>query len=339
MRRIVKPCLGFTLVELLVVIAIIAMLVTLLLPAVQAAREAARKTQCINNLKQIGLALNNYQSAHQKFPYGADDDDCEVSRDRNPLTWRVLILPFNENQAIYDQAIVVAEQSITRGCYPVRAWEKSLLQQQVIDGYVCPSESGSPIKSGFSTWSGPNPAAIASYFGNAGPASTGPPDWGMPNVCGKCTDGTKPDAFCPCFLGGPDRGFYYGQKARGPGMLDMYPNELSIQHVPDGTSKTLFVGETHWSPGEGAPGCKEQMQWMSSWCVSSSVWGINAADATDNWWGGCNWRSRHVGGANFVMVDGSVHFLEDTINLVVLANLATRNDGNVGATYRPKLQL
>ena len=75
------------------------------------------------------------------------------------------------------------------------------------------------------------------------------------------------------------------------------------------------------------------MQWMSSWCVASSVWGVNAADATENWWGGCNWRSRHPGGANFVMVDGSVHFVEDTIDLVVLANLAARNDGNVGATY------
>lgn len=325
---------GFTLVELLVVIAIIAMLVTLLLPAVQSAREAARKTQCLNNLKQIGLALNNYESALQVFPYGADDDDCEVSRDRNPLTWRVLILPYLEQQAIYDELVVVAERSVTRSCYPVRRWDESPLQQTVISGYVCPSESGSPIKQGFSAWSGPSPAAIASYFGNAGPVSTGPPDWGMANVCGKCTDGSTPAVFCPCFLGGEDRGFYHGQKARGPGMLDMYPNQLSQQHIPDGTSKTLFVGETHWSPGE-EPGCREQMQWMSSWAISSSVWGINAADATDNWWGGCNWRSRHTGGANFVHVDGSVRFINDTINLVVLANLAARNDGNAASNRLP----
>ena len=77
---------GFTLVELLVVIAIIAMLVTLLLPAVQSAREAARRAMCMNNLKQVGLGLINFESARQYFPYGADDDDCEVGRDRNPLT-------------------------------------------------------------------------------------------------------------------------------------------------------------------------------------------------------------------------------------------------------------
>jgi prepilin-type N-terminal cleavage/methylation domain-containing protein/prepilin-type processing-associated H-X9-DG protein len=328
-----NPRQGFTLVELLVVIAIIAMLVTLLLPAVQSAREAARRAQCINNLKQIGLGLANYQSANDRYPYGADDDDCEVRRPRKPLTWRVLILPFVEQQSIYDQLVELAEASVVSSCYPSRPWDTSPFQQQVIDGFVCPSESDSPVKQGFSSWSGPNPAAIASYFGNAGPVSTGPPDWGLPNVCGKCTDGSTPDAFCPCYLGGPERGFYHGQNPRGPGMLDMYPNELSTQHVTDGTSKTFFVGETHWSPGEGVAGCREQMQWMSSWSISSTVWGINAADATDNWWGGCNWRSHHPGGSNFVMVDGSVRFMEDTVNLIVLANLAARNDGNVGATY------
>ena len=116
--------LGFTLVELLVVIAIIAMLVTMLLPAVQSARESARRVQCINRLKQIGLAINNYESTHQVFPYGADDDDCEVSRDRNPLTWRVLILPYIERQAEYDELVEVAKTSVTRGCYPIRNWEK-----------------------------------------------------------------------------------------------------------------------------------------------------------------------------------------------------------------------
>ena len=82
-----SPRRGFTLVELLVVIAIIAMLVSLLIPAVQAAREAARRAQCMNHLKQIGLALANHNSAHAKYPYGADDDDCEINRPRNPLTW------------------------------------------------------------------------------------------------------------------------------------------------------------------------------------------------------------------------------------------------------------
>ncbi len=116
-------------------------------------------------------------------------------------------------------------------------------------------------------------------------------------------------------------------------MLDMWPNEISSRKVTDGASKTLHVGESHWSPNNSDPGCHEHMQWMSSWSVASSVWGINSADATGNWWGGCNWRSRHTGGANFVRVDGSVTFLDDTISLIILGNMAARNDGNVGETY------
>jgi prepilin-type N-terminal cleavage/methylation domain-containing protein/prepilin-type processing-associated H-X9-DG protein len=329
---------GFTLVELLVVIAIIAILVALLLPAVNSAREAARRTQCINNLKQIGLALNIYESAQRHYPYGVDDDDCEVGRPRDPRSWRILILPFMEETALYDILVPIAKRSITTGCYPSRPWDLAIIQQQtIIPTYICPSEVGPYIKDGFSTWSGPRTAAISTYFGNAGPVSTGPRDWGITNVCGKCTNGTQPDTFCPCVLGNAgrnNRGFYHGHNPKGPGMLDMYPNKLRPKDVKDGTSKTFHVGETHWSERLTTNGCKEQMQWMSSWGIASSVWGINAGDATGNWWGGCNWRSRHPGGANFVYVDGSIQYHDDSINLVALANLAARNDGNTGETFR-----
>ncbi len=167
-KRKTGACNGFTLVELLVVIAIIGILVALLLPSVQSAREAARRTQCVNKLKQIGLALNNYNSAHSYYPYGADDADCETvdggSRPRKPLTWRVLILPYLEEQAVYDQLTVLAEQSVVTGCYPVRPWENSPLQQQEMSSFVCPSEQGGGIHDGFSSWSGPATAAISSYF-------------------------------------------------------------------------------------------------------------------------------------------------------------------------------
>ena len=331
-----KPSPAFTLVELLVVIAIIAMLIVILLPAVQSAREAARRAQCMNNLKQLGLGMINFNSAMSYYPYGADDDDCEVGRPRHPLTWRITVLPFLEYQAAFDQLKPLAEQSISNGCYPVRAWEESAWQRESLAGFLCPSDLADGVKTGLSAWSGPVRAAVTNYFGNAGPVSTGPRDWGIFNICGKCTDGKSTGAFCPCETGGPERGFYFGQKARGPGMLDMYPNRLTDQHIPDGTSKTFFVGETHWAASEEEAGCREQMHWMSSWCVASSVWGINAADATSNWWGGCNWRSRHPGGANFVLVDGSVRFVEDTIDLVILANFAARDDGRTGATYTPE---
>src|SRR3954447_1619024 len=101
---------GFTLVELLVVIAIIGILVALLLPAVQAAREASRRASCQNKLHQIGLALHNYHSAKNVFPYGAQDGDCEAKTpDRHVMGWRLLILPYMEYQTLYDQLVPIAE--------------------------------------------------------------------------------------------------------------------------------------------------------------------------------------------------------------------------------------
>ncbi len=326
---------GFTLIELLVVIAIIALLVVLLLPAINSAREAARRAQCLNKLKQIGVALLNYESAFGVYPYGSNDADCESVRgktlDRVPLNWRVIILPYLEDEQLNRQLQQLAKESIVTGCYPVRPWDRSPLQQQVVDAFICPSENEPYVKTGLSSWSGPATAAIASYFGSAGPVSTGPPDWGIPNVCGLCAGGSVPDATCPCIYGNSDvarRGFYHGHNPKGPGMLDMWPNRLKPKDVKDGTSKTIFVGETHHSRSLEEPGCHEHMHWMGSWSVASTVWGINSPTATGNWWGGCNFRSRHPGGANFVYVDGSIHFLTDDINLVTLANLAHRRDGD-----------
>lgn len=328
---------GFTLVELLVVIAIIGVLVALLLPAVQAAREAARRSACQNNLHQIGLGLQNYHSAKQFFPYGAHDGDCEsgVPHDRFPQTWRTLILPYMENQPLYEQLRELADQSRGNGCYPVRRWERSPLQQTPVESYICPSESIN-VGSGLATWSGPSTAAVASYFGNAGPVATGPRDWGEDKGCGLCFRQID----CPCNFG-TGRGFFFGHNGDGPGMLDMWPNELSVGHVTDGTSNTLHVGETYWSePNSGQPGCTDNMHWMSSWSVSSTVWGINTdylarIPDIDNWQAGCNYRSLHPGGAQFLFVDGSVRFLQDDIQPSLLGNLGQRNDGRIDAEYSP----
>src|SRR5262245_19137304 len=103
---------GFTLVELLVVIAIIGILVALLLPAIQAAREAARRAHCVNNLHQIGIALHNYHAARKVFPYGANDGDCEdLTPKREVMAWRVLILPYLENQPLYDRLTALVKSS------------------------------------------------------------------------------------------------------------------------------------------------------------------------------------------------------------------------------------
>jgi len=331
--------LGFTLVELLVVIAIIGILVALLLPAVQAAREAARRSGCHNKLHQIGVALHNYHDAHNTFPYGAADGDCESGTPpRHPQTWRTLILPYLEQDVLYDDIKLLADNSVSSGCYPVRAWELSPFQQQVVGDFVCPSETSPSIKTGMASWSGPTTAAIASYFGNAGPVSTGPRDWGEPHGCGLCIGSVN----CPCNFGNTaerGRGFFHGHNPEGPGMLDMWPNRIPAEKVTDGLSKTIHVGETHWAdPGSNQPGCTDQMQWMSSWGIASTVWGINTdylamVPNIQNWQAGCSYRSLHPGGSNFVFADGSVRFLEETISPALLANMGSRNDGNVGDNY------
>jgi prepilin-type N-terminal cleavage/methylation domain-containing protein/prepilin-type processing-associated H-X9-DG protein len=338
---------AFTLVELLVVIAIIGVLVALLLPAVQAAREAARRSSCQNNLGQIGKGMHNFHAARNYFPYGAKDHDCNHAdpepHKRHPMTWRTLLLPFMEQQALYSQLVEPAKKSEGAPCYTTTsAWNVSPLQQQSLPVYLCPNES-SPTKEGMADWSGPKNAAIASYFGNAGSVSTGPSSaWGLTNVCGQCLFNKE----CPCQNGnmpGSNYGFFHGHNPNGPGMLDMWPNEYSTHDVEDGTSNTLHVGESYWSePGSGEPGCNNHMQWMSSWAVASAVWGINVdhiAKSPDtsqelyNWAAGCNYRSHHPGGAQFLFADASVHFLDETISPAALSNLADRSDGRTGDKY------
>ncbi|MFG0262303.1 MAG: DUF1559 domain-containing protein [Novipirellula sp. JB048] len=136
---------GFTLVELLVVIAIIGVLVGLLLPAVQAAREAARRMSCSNNLKQLGLAMHNYHDTHQKFPYGylAESDSQTLMRE----CWYQNLLPFVEQQAYYDQyknAFATYGPSMATQIHQLPAE----LAGVVIPAFMCPSDPSGPAHGG-----------------------------------------------------------------------------------------------------------------------------------------------------------------------------------------------
>ena len=147
------PRMAFTLVELLVVIAIIAMLVTLLLPAVQAARAAARRTQCKNNLKQIGLAIHNYHAAVGAQPKYHDTAD-PFSWGLPGPTWTMSILPFLEEQALYDAFDFTVRIRDPRNAQAV---------QQIVPSYICPSaeKAGNPIFNDRADAGGnnPNPAS------------------------------------------------------------------------------------------------------------------------------------------------------------------------------------
>jgi prepilin-type N-terminal cleavage/methylation domain-containing protein/prepilin-type processing-associated H-X9-DG protein len=344
---------GFTLVELLVVIAIIGILVALLLPAVQAAREASRRASCQNKLHQIGVAMHNHHAALNVFPYGANDGDCEAKTPpRELISWRIKLLPYMENQPMYDQLLPIAEASKWKPCLPNenRPWDLATQQLQTIPEYLCPSEQSPYVKTYDHVndgWFGPDVAAIASYYGVAGPVATGPSDgsWGGPDViCGLCVGAT-----CPCISGnvpgGGQRGWFHGQNPGGPGMLDMWANKISVAKVLDGTANTLHVGETYWEDKEtNAPGCNSTNRWMATWSVASTVWGINTDYVARlglspsehkrlNYQLGCNFRSRHPGGAHFLYADGHVEFLADDISPRLLANLSDRRDGRVGDYY------
>ncbi|MEX2307994.1 MAG: DUF1559 domain-containing protein [Pirellulales bacterium] len=358
---------GFTLVELLVVIAIIGILVALLLPAVQAAREAARRASCVNNLHNIGVALHNYHSAQGVFPYGAHDDDCEVPQSmpadppyREVIAWRVLILPYMEYQALWDELVPIAaisnetKEGKNRCTYPEdRPWDNAPHQLQPVPEYLCPSDEITPVvkphpDGSTDRWFGPRASALVSYYGVAGPVATGPTDgsWGGQDViCGKCVGGVT----CPCIsgnrLGGGQRGWFHGHNPGGPGMMDMWPNKISVAKVPDGTANTLHVGETHWIDRESnRPGCFSTNGWMYTWGVASTVWGINTDYVARlgltpsehdqfNYQTGCNFRSRHPGGAHFLYADGHVEFLADDISDKLFANLGDRNGGRSGDFY------
>lgn len=134
----VRKRLGFTLVELLVVIAIIGILIALLLPAVQAAREAARRSQCTNNIKQLGLAMHNYHDTFKIFPYGYVDNAAMLSRKRD--CWMQRILPFVEQTALNDQYMAFMGAWIMDT--PVE------IKDAVITAFVCPSDASQPAFGG-----------------------------------------------------------------------------------------------------------------------------------------------------------------------------------------------
>ncbi len=223
---------GFTLVELLVVIAIIGILVALLLPAVQAAREAGRRSACVNNLHQIGIALHNYHDTQLVLPYGSD----YATLNRN--TWSKAILPYLEQQNHFDmfdhnQPLVAAVN--TPGC------------TRAVKTYICPSDpraptpilekrGDSPTLNGGST--NPGSSAMLSY-----PACMGPTH---PDACFYCPN-TTPSTTNWCCMGcnfgsfGGGCGMPNGTFA---GMFGRWAARMEFASVTDGLSNTIMCGET-----------------------------------------------------------------------------------------------
>ncbi len=328
---------AFTLVELLVVIAIIGILVALLLPAIQAAREAARRTQCSNNLKQLGVALHNFHDTYGNFPVGQPDDD------NNNYAWGSYLLPFMEQQAIYDELVsggaalvyinggsnlevhnaIQATASLSSNSDTYNWWTQvgnnhgNSAAKTVLDAFVCPSDILPETDD-----DGYGKSNYCVCLGDESPWTSSSPSWSSPS----------------------------GQSGQ-TGLFRLAQTNYShyvtrFSSVVDGTSNTIAIGEvsTTANVNESSTGSVFPIwaggnnDWPGQWRISSwaRLTGPNchinnrtvANTVVSLSWSDFSYGSQHPGGAQFLLVDGSVGFLNESIDTETYAYLGAIADGN-----------
>jgi prepilin-type N-terminal cleavage/methylation domain-containing protein/prepilin-type processing-associated H-X9-DG protein len=313
--------LGFTLVELLVVIAIIGVLIALLLPAVQAAREAARRSQCSNNLKQIALALQNYHSVRKAFPAGAiTTSGSHYTNNRKP--WSVAILPYIEGGALaqlWDDSVNAVAPGNNNG--------NDMVRKTSVATYICPSSQVTPglLLRPFHDSNVGVTYAAGSYVGVAGKSlgvivdcadGCGNWDWSVADYQPLVTKGHLNWRGILHFTSGPLR-------------------PVKIAQISDGTSKTLMIGERHlpsepryaalWACPLGAYvlGSMMPSPWMLQVTETASCEQEYPAFHCTRGFG-----SYHPGGyMNFAYGDGSVRGINTVIDMKVLMGLASIAEG------------
>lgn len=307
---------GFTLVELLVVITIIGILIALLLPAVQAAREAARRMQCANNFKQAGVALHAYHSAVGAFPPGTltwfylPAAGCAPPPPNGPAYyigwgWGAFILPQMEQQALYDRFDFTGDTdnygspgNPTCSSHP---GQNLVVAATRLKGYICPSDpqGGELLQYTYSTYPG--------HSANA------KEDVAMSNMAGVSDSKNSYCSSSGCMK----------QFNEADGVM-ANAQSCSIAQISDGTSNTLVIGEFL---GAG-PDTHVGLPWLD-FDIFSTANGINgsghvAGGSVGYSWPNAGFASCHPGGCHFLLADGSVHFLSENISAVLLASLTTR---------------
>ena len=319
MFKSIRPRSAFTLVELLVVIAIIGILVGLLLPAVQAAREAARRMQCSNNLKQIGLALHNYCSSFKSLPAGCNGlpNAAGTNFNGHGWVWHASILPFMELNTLYDA--IQGADGMGNELGDQNSGKPLVVKATLLSGFWCPSQPDVRLgaqKNGYQT---------ANYNGNMGTRiGNGNDDCICTGVSNLAEMMSNPWG---CMNGNGI--FYVRSRTRFADVTDGLSNTIFVSEVPDSGGTAI---------GQFGAGCDRRVVFatgadgnppneMSEFLI--------AAESNDPINGGAEEAagSFHTGGANFLMGDGSVHFLSENMDMPTYQAISTRAGGET-ATFQ-----
>jgi prepilin-type N-terminal cleavage/methylation domain-containing protein/prepilin-type processing-associated H-X9-DG protein len=333
-----RPHAGFTLVELLVVIAIIGVLVALLLPAVQAAREAARRTQCMNNLRQFSLGCLTHESATKRLPAGFTT--MATSPDTHH-TWAAYVLPYLEQGALFrniDFKIASWQAWSNLGGGDKQYSQIPWLWTQ-LDMHLCPSDQPRDIHTGI-----PRAFAHGNYLANIG--------W--PKAWPQMETTTEYDKRQADLITNNAGDAAQSADLRGPFDKVFSPQNkgLPLKDITDGTSNTVMLGEVRQYPGNDGRGLLylgsglynhyytpntaslDEMEFCND---NDESGGVNPSAPCDDRRGGPpRWttqtsRSNHAGGVNVSFVDGRSTFVSDGVDVAVWRRISTRSGGEVAS--------